>query len=376
MSETTNTPGLAASEAASFLGTFGLILVAIGGLFAIDMFLARMERAERGSEARRFFEEGVRSASQGRSLEAIDRFRSALSSDRQNGAYQRALGASLLAAGKLGDAEAVLTDRLQRDPTDAMASLAMARVLVRGAKPADAISYYHRAIFGDWDADPVGNRVRARFELVDLLAQRDLKRQLLAELLPLEDEAPTDIGTRRRIAHLFIRAGSPSRAVDIFRDILRNNADDADAYAGVGEAEFALGNYRTAQSNFLAASRLEPGDRRVAAQLALCNQVLALDPTQRGLGTGEQYRRSQALLELTLQAVEGCAGPSLEALRPTIDSARAAATRHAPPARQQDLVDSNLDLAERLWQARRTECPQPISAAEEPLALVLERADQ
>lgn len=354
-----------------------MIFAAISALFAIDTLLAGKERAETLSQARQLFQEGLSLADHNRNVEAIDRLRSALSMERGNPAYQRALAAALLRAGKVPDAEAVAADRLQREPTDAGASLIMARTLVREGKLPQAIAFYHRAIFGRWEDDRLGDRVQARFELVDLLARERSRQELLAELLPLQDEAPGDVRTRERIARLFIAAGSPIRAIEIFRDVLRHDRDDAEAYAGLGEAEFQRANYRAARTNFVAALSLMPGNQDIAARLALCNQVLALDPTQRALRTDDQYHRSLNLLRLTLGAMDNCVGsPSLQPRQGLTDSARTALARRGSVLRFHDAVEENLDLAERLWDARRRACSQPVAESEKALELVLEKAAQ
>ena len=85
----------------------------------------------------------------------------------------------------------------------------------------------------------------------------------MAELLPLQYEAPDNLQTRKRIARLYLLAGSPSRALDLFKEILRQQPQDFDAYAGLGEAEFARGNYRTARTNFMVALRLKPADEEI-----------------------------------------------------------------------------------------------------------------
>lgn len=365
----------AAADAASFLGTFALIFLAIAALFTVDVFLANIDRGESRSAARHLYLEGLHLAGRGQTLDAVDRFRTAVSTERSNPVYQRALAWGLLSAGKVADAEAMAADRLLHDPADAGASLIMAQALAREGKLPQAISYYHRAIYGQWDRDTARNRIRARFELVDLLARQDsLRQDLLAELLPLQREAPTDVVTRKRIARLLIAAGSPSRAIEIFRDILRRDRHDADAYTGLGEAEFEGGNYRTALANFTAAARLDPNNPDIAAGLARSNQVLDLDPTQRGLGIEEQYRRSLTLLDLTVRAADSCAGA--EPVRALADSARMARKRHPSATRRHVAVERNLDLAERLWRMRRKECPSPVSESERPLALVLNKVAQ
>jgi tetratricopeptide (TPR) repeat protein len=364
------------ANAGVFLGTFALILLAMAGLFAIDLFLAGQERAERRSEARHFYIEGLRAVQAGKRQQAVDRFQSALSAERSNPLYQRSVAEAMLAEGKVTDAQAVAAARLQQEPTDAAASLLVARALVREGKPREAVSYYHRAIYGQWDQNPAGNRMQSRFELVELLAKLGAQRELLAELLPLQDEASTDLATRRRIAHLFLEAGAPARAAEIYRNLLRKKADP-ESYAGLGEAELAQGNYRDAQADFTEAARLAPADSSIAHRLVVAKQVIELDPTRRGLGADERYRRSVELLRLTLQVTDSCLGAdSAQASRTVLDSARAAvASRRTADARRNG-VDANLDLAERLWELRREQCPAVPVEEEEPVALVLERVAQ
>ena len=366
-----------AANAGVFLATFALILLAMGGLFAVDLFLAGLERRELRSEARHLYEEGMSLSGRGRQLQAVDRFRSAVAAERTNPVYQRALADAMLAAGKPAEARAIAAGRLQQEPTDAAASLLVARALVREGKSAEAVPYYQRAIYGIWDQEPAANRVRSRFELVDVLARMGAQRELLAELLPLQDQAPTDRETRRRIAYLFLDAGAPTRAIEIFRGLLREHGRDAGTYAGLGEAELARGNYRSARANFAAAVQLAPGDSTIARRLALTQRVIGLDPTQRGIGSEEQYRRSVQLVGLTLQAADSCLPGSAAANQGVVDSARAALVpRPRRSTGRHEAVEANLDLAERLWELRRAECPAGPTAAEEPVALVLERLAQ
>jgi tetratricopeptide (TPR) repeat protein len=366
-----------AASAGSFVGTFALILAAIVALFAIDTVLAEKERAASRQEARRLYEEGLRLERHGAPLAAVDRLRSAVSAERDNPQYQRALAAALHATGKVAEAQAVLVERLQHDPVDAEACLIMARTLAQERRPREAIAFYHRAIYGQWEGSRLGNRLQARFELVDLLARENARQELLAELLPLQSEAPGDVSTRKRIGRLFIAAGSPARAIEIFRDVLRRSPGEADAYAGLGEAEFQRGNYRAARAGLRAALRLQPKHPDVAARLELTEEVLSLDPTVRGIGGAERYRRSVALLERTLHALDGCAAASSAPTdQGAVDSARVSVARRPPGRPIPESVDANLDLAERVWQVRRSACPADLGAEEQPVELVLNRLAQ
>ena len=172
----------------SFLGTFALVFLAIAALFAADMFLAKTERAESQVEAARLFEQGRVLMQRGENAEAIERIKDAISIERGNRDYLRTLAQAQFAAGRTADAESTLTELLQSDSTDGLANLIMGRVLVKEGRFEEAISYFHRAIYGHWNEDAAENRLRVRFELIDLLAQRNSKEELLAELLPVQDQ--------------------------------------------------------------------------------------------------------------------------------------------------------------------------------------------
>ena len=334
--------------------TFGLVFLAIAALWVADTFLARMERSESAVESARLFAEARVLMERGDNVDAIERIRDALSFERTNRFYQQALAQAQLAAGKTADAEATLNGLLQSDPTDGQANLIMGRVLAKEGRFPEAISYFHRAIYGHWEQDAAQSRLRARFELIDLLARRDSKEDLLAELLPVQDQVPRDLQTRARMGRLFLRAGSPTRAADIFRGMVQEAPGRAEGYAGLGEAEFAQADYRGAQRDFETALRLSPDDEGVRKRSELCGELLALDPTLRGLSPAERLSRSRKLVEMAREEVSKCGATDLDK--------QAAA----------QVTEANLDLAEELWQARAKECKsQP--AADDPVALVIAR---
>jgi len=352
----------------SFLATFALIFASMAGLYLFDTFMARTEQVESHAEGQRLFHEGQKLLAAGRPAEAIESFRSALTFERENTEYQLALAVALLSSGKLTDAQAMVEAVRDRDPANGRANLAMARILVKQGRLADAAYYYRLAIYGKWPENAASRRLEVRLELVDLLAQAGNKQELLAELLLLQNEN-LDLNTRKHIAQLYLLAGSPNRAADMFREILREQPSDPDAFAGMGAAEFAKGNYRTAHVDFLIASRLKPTDPEIKKQLALSAEVLALDPMLRGLSLRERYKRSLRLLDLATQSVTQCLGPS--AREPLLDEANAASERRVRPGQENEAVDSYMDLAEKIWQVRKNECKQPLTDDEQALSLVL-----
>ncbi len=357
----------------SFIATFALVLVAIAGLFTVDLFLAKTDRAESQIEAARLFEEGQTLLKNGASLKAVDKISDAIAIERENRDYLRTLAKAQLAAGDSADAQTTLTGLLSSNSTDGFANLLMARVLLKQGRVPEAVSYFHRAIYGYWKDDAPGNRRRARLELIDLLAQQNSKEELLAELLPIQDNAPQDSNTRVRLGELFLRAGSATRAAEVFRGVLRDAPSTMAAYRGLGEAEFAQGDYRAAEKDFQATLRLAPDDPTGRHWLDLCHELLQLDPTIRGLDSNERWRRSQTLVQLVDQDVSSClredSPPDLKEWE-----AKAAAVLKVPPKRHEpgETFETNVDLAEQLWQIRQKEC-QPKASEDSALALVLQR---
>jgi tetratricopeptide (TPR) repeat protein len=358
----------------SFLVTFALLLLSIAGIFAADTFLAKTDRAESHIEAERLFAQGRELMKEGKSSEAVERINDAIAIERDNRDYQRRLAEAQYESGKYSDADSTLSELLSGDSTDGLANLTMARVQIKEGRMTEAISYFHRAIYGHWQKDAEGNRRGARLELIDLLAQQNAKEELLAELLPLEEDTPPDAEMRMHLGELFLQAGSPGRAAGIFREILHQMPDNAKAYSAMGQAEFAEGGYRTAQRDFQAALRITPDDAKDRHWLELCDQLLQLDPTLRGLGPEERMRRSIELVTLAESDVGQCLhqDPSPE-LKNLLDKGAAAEKAHVKTAAaQSEAAEENLDLAEQLWQARKKEC-QATPPTQSPLALVLAR---
>jgi tetratricopeptide (TPR) repeat protein len=287
------------------------------------------------------------------------------------------VGRTLLTSGQAAEAEAAVDGLLSRDSTDGSANLLMAQILVKQRNVARATAFYHRAIYGQWHDDPAQHQMTARLELVDLLARQDMPKELLAELLPLQDQIGDDVAAQLRLARLYLLANSPPRAADLFGEVIRKSPENADAYAGLAEAEFAEGNYPQALRNFQAALRLRPEDDALRKKRHLSNKVLALDPTLRGLNSQERYRRSLEVLSLAIQSLASCAGsaPPKE-ISDVLGRANKALKRRVRAAEQSDDVDSNLDLTQTMWGLRKQQCGQVPTEAEEPLALVLAKAGQ
>ena len=242
---------------------------------------------------------------------------------------------------------------LKRDPNNGAANLGFARAAVTRGKRPDAITYYHRAIYGSWAAGEENSRLEARFELADYLKKSGLQKEAAAELLAALEQARNDDSAKKRIGRMLLEYGSPRQAADVFREVLRANSRDAQAWASLGTAELAQQEYESARNAYRSAVRFNPSDDQSRRRLEMTERELALDPNVAGLRASERYLRSVEVLRGALKMREACGGAGND----LADMARKALALHARRGEVDDLIDTNLNLAMRMWKSGKSECP-------------------
>ncbi len=357
----------------SLFRTLFLVAISAASFIAIDSVLANTERKETALAAARFDREGGELVQKGKFAEAAAAYRSATANARDNRQYPLKLAEALLKGGQLNDAGATLSELLTSEPMAGAPNLAMARVLAKEGRTDEAAFYYHRAIYGQWKDNAENRQLQARFELADFLAEHNSKAQLLAELLPLQEQAPDIDAVQKKLAGLYIVAGSPARAAAIFHELARIHPRDADAQNGIGDAELARSNYAASAAGYATALRLRPDDQHSVEGVALTTALLALDPTRRGLGDAERFARSLRVLQQTMETTAHCAASVPAELLTAAQAALQDKSRGIPPAEK---VEENLELARKLWRFVKVNCAASITNADKPLQFLLERAEQ
>ncbi|HEY7789501.1 MAG TPA: tetratricopeptide repeat protein [Vicinamibacterales bacterium] len=356
--------------------TYTLTFLALVLLFAGTGFLAKAYHAQRQNRAEDHFEQGQRLQRAGHETAALAQYRAALGIADSNPRYELALTLTLFDLGRLQEAQSHLTELLAQDPTNGQLNLTMARIAAGEDKTDDAVTYYHRAIYGSWPEQPLNHRITIRFELVDYLARNGLQQQLLPALVQLQSDLPDDPSLKQRVADLFAQAHAPRPAADLYLEVVKARPRDAAAWAGLGTADFAMGDYVGAQGSLRRAVALKSSNTDVAAHLAWVNEYLALDPTRPRLSSAERYRRARHLLELTLSAVDDCLrakqAPVPNALVQQTDQAATILGQQAKPGDRDDATDAALSTAGALWTSRAAICPAPPSPGT-PLGAVLGR---
>ncbi|MEO6778759.1 MAG: tetratricopeptide repeat protein [Gemmatimonadaceae bacterium] len=353
-----------------FIGTFGVVFALIAFFLVFDTFVARIDTDEAQSRALSAYKEGTRLFHSGKFDAAAEQFSAAAAMDRENITYRVALARVTLRQGDMETAQTLLRSILQKDPTDGSANVLMARALVEQGHVEDGIAYYHSAVYGRWRPGETGSSLQARFELINLLAATNAKQALLAELLPIQDQSLEDLTLRDSLGYLFLKAGSPARAADVFHQVLQKDEKDVRAYSGLGEASLALGNYAAAEGQFARAVRLSPNDTVIATRRDLARNLAEMNPSERGLRLSDRYQRARGMLLLTVQTVARC----------PLDSAASAAAAAAvsalgkSPGSSGDALDDfareNIGIAQRLWNLRPVACVAETTPREKALAVL------
>jgi predicted Zn-dependent protease len=361
----------------------GLVLIiafVIAALSFIDSALERTEQRDLKNQARQAHAEGDHLVKQGKVNQAIEPLRKAHIWERGNTLYELDLVDALITANKADEAEPLMNEILLREPDDGRANLSAARLMLQKGNTTDAVSYYHRAIYGDWGENTASHRVSARMELVHLLVAEHRDKELLAELLSLQEEAQTNMPIQKALGHLFLVAGSPSSAAAAYQAMIAHDPNDAGAHAGLGEADLEQGQYRDAHSAFLAALSYKPQDASIQRRLDLSNALTELDPTPRRLASMEKYRRCIHVLQLAYDDLNAClskhpAAPPTEAAQ-LLSAGHGALTSKPPSHATNELAEEVLGIAEKTWQARVAACGAAVSSKEEPLRLIIEKLRQ
>jgi CIC family chloride channel protein len=335
----------------------GMIAALLVLVFVIG-FLRYSYRFRRGELAEQYFKGGSEQLLQGRNEEAVEQFRNALSISPANQQYRLSLGLTLSKTGHPNEAAVYLDEVLKRDPDNGAANLGLARIASSRGKASDAITYYHRAIYGTWPAGEEKSRLDARFELADYLRKASQQKEAIAELLAALEQSRNDDAAKKRIGRLLLEYGSPRQAADVFHDILHTNSRDAQSWASLGMAELAQEDYQTARNAFRNVVRLDPSDEQSRRRLELVERILALDPNATGLRVSARYEKSTEILSGALKMEEQClAVAKADADASLADAARKELAHRARRGETGEATDMNLDLAVRLWKTTKSLCP-------------------
>ncbi|MGA9884611.1 MAG: tetratricopeptide repeat protein [Candidatus Acidiferrales bacterium] len=361
-------------------------VVLLLAMFGFTAFVARQYHRTVHKLADQWFAKGEAALKRGQTAAAISDYRNALVYKRDDENFEFHLALALAGGGREDEARSYLLSLLTDSPGSGPINLALARIAVKQKRSSDAIRYYHNAIYGVWDSDPLIQRWDVRRELCQyLLNQHDIA-DAEPDLIALAQETPpTDAGRENIAGDLLQRASLWGRALGAYRSALAVHHRDEHALAGAGRAAFQLGMYSDA-AEYL--QRLPEERRRspdVADTLALSQAAATINALRPGLRTSEQAKRAGKALSIAESRISSCAktrGETLPAnpratIPPTeLQKLYATAQQNRQLwietnlARHPDQVVAVMTFAAQAESTASAECGPPQSIADRALSLI------
>ncbi|HET6199388.1 MAG TPA: tetratricopeptide repeat protein [Candidatus Acidoferrales bacterium] len=278
-------------------------------LFFLTGFVTRGYHQKLGALGRQWFEAGEQQLKSGNAAAALADFHTALVYSPDDTQIQFQLAQALAAEGRDGEARAYLLELQARAPSDAPINLALARISVGSGSEADALRYYHGAIYGVWPNEAEANRLNARLELCRFLIARGDTSIAEAELIALASEIPERNGAslHAQTGELFLSTGNATRALSEFRSALTVEHPPKDALRGAGLAAYQLGEFQQAERYLDRARRLGNKDADVSHALDISRMVTSADPNAPGLSETERRDRARSDFEQAFGRLQFCA---------------------------------------------------------------------
>ncbi|MGB9105142.1 MAG: tetratricopeptide repeat protein [Terriglobales bacterium] len=291
----------------------GVVIVA-AALWAGTTFVTAAYAARQQRLAHQWFNRGEADVRAGRLDDATSALRTALAYSPDNFEYRLKLAEALAAEDHTRQAQAYLRALWDEEPGNGTVNLELARLAAQAHDSADALRFYHGAIYGVWQDNPAQRRREARIELVNfLLAQRQIQ-QAQSELIALAADLPRDPALLLGVAGLMIKAGDYHRALEEYREVLALDPNNVEALGGAGLAAFALQMYPEARDLLRRAVAAGSHDPQVAAQLQTAELVLHMDPFRPRLPASERARRIMSAVTQAGNRLQQCASARAIAL--------------------------------------------------------------
>ena len=307
---------------------------AIAG-FIVTKASADAARELRVRDARTWYARGMAHLDAGRLDDAAEALGRARALDRDEREYHLAFGRALATAGNPAAARQALLTLRQTHPEDPGVNVGLAEVEASSGNVDEAVRFYQSALYGAWEPERLADRRRLRVRLIEYLIAEDMRSRAIAQLLLLEADLPAEAAPRLETARLFLAAGDPPRALDLYRRVLEDDPQSAEAHTGAGRAAFAMGDFAAARRHL---GRGGSHDADVEEMRALAQAVLAADPLEVRLSPAERRRRLAAGVSHLASAVAACLA-RVPGARPMLADHEAALRAAAQPSAARTFED-------------------------------------
>ncbi len=345
--------------------------VLLVALFSVTGILTRAFHKKQNALAAQWFAKGNTSLASGAAREALDDYRRALIFDPENEPYQLHLAQALAQLGRQDEARAYLLNLLSDRPGDGEVNFELARLAAQTGDTDDAVRFYHAAIYGAWDTDPVAAQLRARLELSQFLVRHRENTLAEAELISLAANIPDgDAQLHAQAGDLFQSVGELNRALNQYRHALKAAPENLTARIGAGLVSFKLGDYVKAAEDLEIAAQADPENETVATMLETSRLMIASDPFSAQLSARERADRVSAALAHSIQRADQCSSAS--AKNPNASSLAELAAQAKMQQRSiwnerglllhPDQNDAVIEMAFKIENAATQICGEPVGA--------------
>jgi tetratricopeptide (TPR) repeat protein len=308
-------------------------------------FAARMYHKQYHVLGDEWFARGDQDFHSGDAAAALSDYRNALLYSPGNTNFQFHLAKALAATGQFDEARAYLVALLSDSPGSGETNLELARIAAHGGPKmmADALRYYHAAIYGVWDTDPIAMRWQVRKEFCEYLLDNNAMNQAEAEIITLADNtSPEDFAGQKTAGNLLLRARMWSRALQEFQTLLSHDSRDEDALAGAATAAFELARYSQAEEYLERLPREKLAEPELARIHEISRSVLSLNPFAPGLSTDEKAKRTAEAIAVAQARATACARQSGSTSSPAASTSALASAMAKSSSNAADWTTRNL----------------------------------
>jgi tetratricopeptide (TPR) repeat protein len=331
----------------------GLTLVSLV-LYGLTLALFRSFESHRADLAIYWSHRAKDELAHGRPDEAAASLRNAISFAPDDRQYELLLAEALAESGKTDQAMSYFMNLREVRPGDGFINLEIARLYRKKELTAQAVDYYHAAIFGDWRGDGTARRRSIRLELAEYLASIHEMAAARTELLIASANASNDPTVTMLLGNKFAALGDDGDALNAYKQVLHVDPDQPAALEAAGRISLQMGNYEAAHA-FLGKAAQEPiqNKERKEQVLSLAEEAgrleqLSISPNLPNRERAEHLFAAKSIAQKRFQACYDHLEEEIQATESIEDLApRWKAAEHTTLRRLQDdegLQESTLSL--------------------------------
>jgi tetratricopeptide (TPR) repeat protein/mono/diheme cytochrome c family protein len=163
--------------------------------------------------------------------------------------------------------EGLMRHKLEHDPNDYAANYNLGALLLSREQPAEAVSYFERAVAQRPDSATALNSLGAA------LLQLGRKQDAVQRLQQAVRADPGYLDARYNLASALAFTGQFAESAQQFEQVLQHRPNDADAEARLGSVLAAQKEYNAAETHLRRALSLDPNNQAAKDNLRLLQQV-------------------------------------------------------------------------------------------------------